>query len=380
MSIISGAGNSFTGIAAGVKGLGDQVIGGIYTNKAAKSANPTDPRDPYAEARSMLAAQTGTAQDQYDAYAKYSNLYAGIDSATASNQFGSSASMYGQYSSQIDALNNASNTAYRQSAIDDAARYGGTIAQQYRDLNPELYASLTALDSPGQYETAYGNIAGAGADSSTRISAMLGQQAESDLALGGQLSDAELRTAQQAARSAGAARGLYDSNNTIGAEILNTYNLSNQRLNERRAFASDVMAQNAGQLQSADAMNQNRAALSANAWTANRYDPYSGILGQNSTNQLSSYQIAALNANTNAYNQQATRSQFDPYNAYAQNIYGGAYDAQNQANLAQASIYSGLGLASYNAGAQGMRDSWSYMSKGSDQIGAGIGGLMAGMG
>lgn len=81
------------------------------------------------------------------------------------------------------------------------------------------------------------------------IQRSLEDQARSDLALGGALSQEGIRNSQQAAREAGAARGLINSNSTVAAEILNRDAASNARLNERRGFAAAVDNQGFGQRQ-----------------------------------------------------------------------------------------------------------------------------------
>lgn len=81
------------------------------------------------------------------------------------------------------------------------------------------------------------------------IQQSLEQQARNDLALGGSLSGEQVRNSQQAAREAGAARGLINSNSTVAQEILNRDAASNARLNERRNFAAAVDNQGFGQRQ-----------------------------------------------------------------------------------------------------------------------------------
>ncbi len=81
------------------------------------------------------------------------------------------------------------------------------------------------------------------------IQGSLENQARSDLALGGALSAEEQRNAQQAAREAGASRGLINSNSTVAAEILNRDAASRARQNERRGFAAAVDQTGFGQRQ-----------------------------------------------------------------------------------------------------------------------------------
>lgn len=81
------------------------------------------------------------------------------------------------------------------------------------------------------------------------IQRTLEDQARGDLALGGALSQEGIRNSQQAAREAGAARGLINSNSTVAAEILNRDAASNARLNERRGFAAAVDQKGFGERQ-----------------------------------------------------------------------------------------------------------------------------------
>lgn len=81
------------------------------------------------------------------------------------------------------------------------------------------------------------------------IQRSLEDQARGDLALGGSLSQEQVRNSQQAAREAGAARGLINSNSTVAAEILNRDAASNARLNERRGFAAAVDQKGFGERQ-----------------------------------------------------------------------------------------------------------------------------------
>jgi len=315
--------------AFGTGPSGNEIVQSVtgYDKAISAAGQPAAMRDPYSEGQAMLGAQTGTAQGQYNAYAQYNPLYAGIDSATANQQFGASATMYGQYDPYINALNNASNTAYQQAMIQGVDQYGQQVLGQYQALNPQLYASLGALSTSANQP-----LTTAGGTQASQLEQMLGQSAQQQLGLGSSLSAAEQRDATQTARAASNARGLMDSNSTIGAEILNNYNLANQRLQQRQQFAGDTaQLLRSGQQQDAGLAQQQfgNLATATNAWQQSRFDPYSSILGQQSGNQLNSMGIASLNAQTNAYNQQATRAQFDPYSSYATSIYGGNQQAQN---------------------------------------------------
>ena len=106
------------------------------------------------------------------------------------------------------------------------------LGQQHRDttfeFNPEAEQALGALTNEiGQLGR-------------TRIGAELENQAFVDLQRGGELSPEDARNAEQQARSAFAARGLANSRPAVAAEVLNRQALTDQRRNQRRAFASGV--------------------------------------------------------------------------------------------------------------------------------------------
>lgn len=75
-----------------------------------------------------------------------------------------------------------------------------------------------------------------------------GQQAANDLALGSGLNEQETMFAQQSARAAMAARGL-TGNQAVGQEVLNTYQLGNQRLQQRQQASLQAHQMATGQQQ-----------------------------------------------------------------------------------------------------------------------------------
>ena len=78
-------------------------------------------------------------------------------------------------------------------------------------------------------------------DSQTRnIYNLLGNQAYSDLALGSGLNQQDTEYAQQAARAAAQSRGLQFSRQGSDLEILNTYNLGQKRLEQRKQYATQA--------------------------------------------------------------------------------------------------------------------------------------------
>lgn len=137
------------------------------------------------------------------------------------------------------------------------------------------------------------------------IQQSLEQQARSDLALGGSLSGEQVRNSQQAAREAGAARGLINSNSTVAAEILNRDAASSARLNERRGFAAAVDQKGFGERQQgfANALGvsnafQNYGAQSLQAQQANLGAQLTG----NAQNLQASMANQGARAQSNALN------------------------------------------------------------------------------
>lgn len=74
-----------------------------------------------------------------------------------------------------------------------------------------------------------------------------GQQALTDLRAGSGLNAQETTQAQQAARAAGAARGVNFSRQGADLEILNTYNMGQRRLAQRQGVAQQAYQMGAGQ-------------------------------------------------------------------------------------------------------------------------------------
>jgi hypothetical protein len=74
-----------------------------------------------------------------------------------------------------------------------------------------------------------------------------GTQANEDLALGTSLNQQETNQAQQAARAAAQARGVSFSRQGTDMEILNTYNMGQNRLNQRRQAAQSAFQMATGQ-------------------------------------------------------------------------------------------------------------------------------------
>ena len=106
---------------------------------------------------------------------------------------------------------------------------------------------LTMMGGFGQQATqaAIGSM-----DATTRgIYDTFGQQALSDLQMGSSLNAQETNQAQQAARAAGAARGLSFSRQGGDLEILNTYNMGQKRQTQRQGVAQQAYQMGTAQQQ-----------------------------------------------------------------------------------------------------------------------------------
>ncbi len=177
------------------------------------------------------------------------------------------------------------------------------------------------------------NLTNSGFNANRPIQQTLEQQAQGDLALGGQLSADQTRLAQQASRSAAEARGMAGSNGAMLNEVQRQLDMSRQLQNERRNFAAGVEQQGFGQLatqqgqaiqaagvtndylglglNAQNANNQNALALGQMGLQANLANQAAGLQGNqlNLQGQLAN-QNAALDTNrmglqANLANQQA---------------------------------------------------------------------------
>jgi len=98
----------------------------------------------------------------------------------------------------------------------------------------------------------------------------LRSQAQSDLALGGQLSEEEIRRSQQASRAATGARGRGSGSFAVGQEILGRDRFARERQGQRRQFAGGVFNLGGQQQQSALQLANFTQAPFLNAQAQNR--------------------------------------------------------------------------------------------------------------
>lgn len=204
-------------LSAGSTGLS------YYQGEQAKKAAKSGQRNYADELAAALSGQKGISKDLYNLERKYQPKYAQLAADT--------------YAQILPGLQATANRQTRQATgndIQNLRRFGSKFTTAYLGATPEVQRLLGGLTSA----------------------------AESDLALGSELSPEEERAGQQAARAAYAARGTGLSDQSNLAEILNNYQLRNLRRDQRRGFAGGVMQ--AAQAAYAPAMSQ---------FWANKLDP-----------------------------------------------------------------------------------------------------------
>jgi hypothetical protein len=214
------------------------------------------------------------------------------------------------------------------------------------------------------------------------------QIAQGLLAQGGNLTASETRNVEQASRGAYQARGLGGSNSSIVGEAMNTDAAKRARLVQNVGIAQGIEGQSQAQRQNAQqfgmnlsgqqmgydqlgynaqlANNQNvLAQQGANMDAANQqfgmfgqlgqedmqrqltnfgmgqqalgnyasanFDPYAAILGQSSINQGTNAGLFGQSSGMTGQSNQQVQGMFDPYNAYAQDLYNTNYNAQMSA-------------------------------------------------
>jgi hypothetical protein len=278
---------------------------------------------------------------------------------------GGTLGLYNQAQPALSNLNATANTAQRTADINDVLALGPQARAAYLAANPQLAGAMSALDShvasarnvtpttltssynpngvpgptaahagdPGTLSATYANAPRPYAASivgRSPIQQTLEQQALAQLNLNGQLSPEDLRQAQQTARGAAEARGIYDSNSALSAEVLNTAAMKRQRQQEAQSFASGV-----------DQQGSNVAMFDA----GQRNNVAGQIYGTKANINLANAG-AANNAAATTY---GTRNQVNMFNAGQDNTlasqvygqqnqnaqFGASQDAQRQLNQSQ---------------------------------------------
>lgn len=281
-------GGTVAGLASGAGMLGmaaGSAVGSMMGGKGGKISAPTN-RSYLGEMQDALSSQ-GNVQDQLLGLERqYTPQYQSLQEQSLMGQMGNLNNLYGQAIPQSMALQS-----------------------QYAQAQAPLYGQVGEL-SRNAYQQAL--------DPNTRgLAAMMQQSAMSDLSYGRNLTPEMTQQAQQSARAAMAARGL-TGNQAIGQEVLNSYNLQNQREDRARSYAGGVY--NAGVAQQQAANSMYGAPLMANM---NLISP-SGMLGQAQQN------YGNLGAKL-----------FQPESQYNAGVYGANQSNQTQTQLANAQINAG---------------------------------------
>jgi len=214
----------------------------------------------------------------------------------------------------------AANRALREGNLADAAQFGMEARRLREMANPELYGETGAL--PQFTRAAQGQV--------TRdIEALRAAER-------GELSPEAIRTAQQSAREAFAARGRVMDRGAVAQEVLNR----EAAVQQRQQLARQNLAQSMGQL-----------GQGIGYQTSNVFDPMAAALGQQYGMQTSN-----VGLNQALYNQAMgmasgqggygfAQQLYNPFSNYAADVYGTNVNAINAAQIAEANRLASLEAA-----------------------------------
>ena len=242
-----------------------------------------EPRNYGQETRDTLQAQIDLAPDLYRTEAQFQPQYSQLALQNLNTILNGGNGQTGL----LQTLRQQ-NTAQRTADINDVAALGGSAREAILGANPDQAALLQRLNA----------------------------QALTGLDAGTNLTPEEQRQMQQASRGAFAARGLEDSNLGISNELLSQYNLGQQLLRQRQAFAQSVLG-------------NNQAIVG---------DPFLQILGRPSTAVMQGQGLLG----------EAGPSLFNPESGYAGNLYNA--NQQMAAMFAEPSTMAKVGQVSNAAG------------------------------
>ena len=214
----------------------------------------------------------------------------------------------------------AANRALREGNLADAAQFGMEARRLREMANPELYGEAGAL--PQFTRAAQGQVT---RDIEARRAAERGE-----------LSPEAIRTAQQSAREAFAARGRVMDRGAVAQEVLNR----EAAVQQRQQLARQNLAQSMGQL-----------GQGIGYQTSNVFDPMAAALGQQYGMQTSN-----VGLNQALYNQAMgmasgqggygfAQQLYNPFSNYAADVYGTNVNAINAAQIAEANRLASLEAA-----------------------------------
>lgn len=261
------------------------------------------PRDLAQEGRETLEAQIELAPQQYGAEAEYQPRYAQLSrDILGQSLFGTGGqdrgilSLVEQAQPAFNRISATTNRAQRESDISDVEALGGRATEAWQQANPDQ----------------------------ARLMGMLNEQAQSELASGAALDPALARQMSQSVRAGQAARGMGMGAADADVEALVAGQGAEALRRARQGFAMDVVR--------------------ANQATAT--DPFQAILGR---------PAQAWGAGQNALQQAGGASKlaggagFDPWSAYASDLYNTNFNAQAAAKIAQGNADAAIQAAGIQA-------------------------------
>ena len=271
--------------ALGGAALGSSLGGMLGGGKGGKISAPTN-RSYLGEMQDALNSQ-GKVQDQLLGLERqYTPQYQDLQRTTLMGQMETLQSLYG-----------------------DAIPQSMALQSQYAQAQAPIYGQVGQMARDAYQQTL---------DPQTRmLAAQMQQSAMEDMSYGRELTPQQQQYAQQSARSAMAARGL-SGNQAVAQEVLNSYQLGNQREDRARAYAQNVYQ--GGIQQAGQAMGLYGSPLLANM---NTISP-TGLLAQSQQMQQ------GLGAKL-----------FQPESQYNAGVYGANQSNQTQTSLANAQIAAG---------------------------------------
>ncbi len=207
------------------------------------------------ELTQTLAGLKSTAGGFFNLNQQYAPAYTGLNLQSLNQTLFGSPGIPGEISQQI-----AANRALQGANIGTINQLGPGGYEALMRSNPGLAQSLWQANQAGSQLSGPGSLSG-----------QLSDTAQQQLSLGGALSPQELDMINQQSRAGFAQRGMFNTNQSLGADLLSQDQFSNQRLGQRLGWAQNV----------AGLQNQNTSTLGSLAQTnASVYNPYTNILGQ----------------------------------------------------------------------------------------------------
>jgi len=274
---------AMTGVTA--VGMGASMIGGIAGRP--KGIQAPAPRSYLGEMQDALRSQGKIQGDLLDLERQYTPQWQQLQQDTLMGQMGSLNSLYGQ-----------------------AGQYSQGLQSAYLGMQAPLYGQVGEASRNAYQQTLDPTAAG--------LYNTMASQAASGLADGRNLSEQEMRMAQGNARAAMAVRGMQFGNQAIAAEVLNSYNLSNQREDRARQYAGQVYG--IGQQNATQAMQ---------------------MYGQPLMNQMNTVSPTALLATAGGMAGGLGAKLFQPESQYNAGIYGANQSNETQTRLANAQAQQG---------------------------------------